>query len=257
MLTNMDPIKIKVELPRAWYADEEGSVHEFSCAGYLDSEGRFFPHYICGFTLEERKLLQGTVQDVLCKELLQKEGYTIHQLTFVRTTEGEESSVEVRQRTYTTQEEWEASYKKEAPLLPNNLLPEIGKVPYFKKWVVKVLNEWYGQPVFQKRAKVVVADETCPAIKEQSTGEQVTAEPAKKIKKAFSKALPDPGNEVSKVVSDETSKETSKETFSVPVSIPAFIRVDDANSLLKAYGLNLMLVDGTITINKVPDKVPC
>lgn len=244
----MKPTTIKIELPRAWYADEEGSVHEFSCAGYLDGEGRFFPHFVHGFSLEERKLLQGTVQDVLCKELLQKEGYTIHQLTFVRTTEGEDSSVEVRQRTYTTQEEWEASYKKEAPLLPNNLLPEIGKLPYFKKWIVKLLNEWYGQSVFQEKAKEVKV-EPCSTLKEQVTGEQATAEPAKKLKKAFNKALPDPGNKVPKVV--------SKEPSNTPMYIPAFIRVDDANNLLKAHGLHLKLVDGNITVSKVPNKVPC
>ena len=237
---------IKVELPRAWYADAEDSVHEFSCAGYLDCEGRFFPHFIHGFSLEERKLIQGTnVADVLCKELLQKEGYVVHQLEFVRTTEGEESSVKVRQRTYTTEKEWEASYKKEAPLLPNNLLPEIGKLPYFKKWVVKLLNEWYGQSVFQEKAKEVKV-EPCSVIKEQITGEQATAEPVKKIKKSFTKALPDPGK-----------GETSKDQPKVHTSIPAFIRVDDANNLLKAHGLHLTLVDGNITISKVPKKVPC
>lgn len=237
---------IQIELPRAWYADAENSVHEFSCAGYLDAEGRFFPHYIHGFTLEERKLIQGTsnVHDVLCKELLPKEGCTVHQLTFVR-TEGEDPFVKVRQRTYTTEAEWKASYKKEAPLLPNNLLPEIGKLPYFKKWVVKLLNEWYGQPVFKERAKEVEV-ESCPALKEQVTGEQATAEPAKKLKKAFNKALPDPGK-----------GETSKVQTKASASIPAFIRVDDANALLKAHGLSLVLVDGNIAISKVPKKVPC
>lgn len=239
------PKAIKIELPRAWYEDVDASVHEFSCAGYLDTEGRFFPHFIHGFTLEERKLIQGpNVADVLCKELLQKEGYTVHQLEFVR-TEGEESFIKVRQRTYTTEKEWEASYKKEAPLLPNNLLPEIGKLPYFKKWVVKLLNEWYGQPVFKERAKEVEV-ESCSALKEQVAGQQVTAEPANKIKKAFTKALPDPGK-----------GGTSKDQPKVRTSIPAFIRVDDANNLLKAHGLHLMLVDGNITISKVPKKVPC
>lgn len=242
----MQQQKISIELPRAWYADSDGSVHEFSCAGYLDGEGRFFPHFVHGFTLEERKLIQGAnVSDVLCKELLQKEGYTVHQLMFVRTTEGEDSSVKVRQRTYTTKEEWEASYKKEAPLLPNNLLPEIGKLPYFKKWIVKLLNEWYGQSVFREKTKEVKV-ESCPALKEQITGEQSTAETAKKIKKAFNKALPDPGK-----------GEASKEPSSALTSIPAFIRVDDANNLLKAHGLHLTLVDGNITVSKVPKKVPC
>ena len=236
---------VKIELPRAWYADEEDSVHEFSCAGYLDCEGRFFPHFIHGFSLEERKLIQGTnVADVLCKELLQKEGYTIHQLEFVRTTEGEESSVKVRQRTYTTEEEWTASYKKEAPLLPNNLLPEIGKLPYFKKWIVKLLNEWYGQDVFLMKAKELETP-SCTDLKEQVAGKQVTAAPAKKIKKAFNKALPDPGNKV------------PKEPSNTPMYIPAFIRVDDANELLKVHGITLSLVDGKITVNKVLKKVPC
>ena len=247
MKSNMKQTTVKIELPRAWYADEDASVHEFSCAGYLDAEGRFFPHFVHGFTLEERKLIQGpNVVDVLCKELLQKEGYTIHQLEFVR-TEGEESYVKVRQRTYTTEEEWTASYKKEAPLLPNNLLPEIGKLPYFKKWIVKLLNEWYGQDVFLMKAKEVeVKVETCPALKEQTAGQQSTAATAKKPKKAFTKALPDPGKGA-----------VSKESSSVPSSIPAFIRVDDANELLKVHGITLSLVDGKIAVSKVPKKVPC
>ena len=241
----MKSTTVKIELTRAWYADEETSVHEFSCAGYLDAEGRFFPQYIHGFSLEERKLLQGsTTHDVLQRELLQKEGYTVHQLEFVRATEGEDSSVKVRQRTYTTQEEWGASYKKEAPLLPNNLLPEIGKLPYFKKWITKLLNEWYGQSVFKSRAKEVV--EPCPALKEQVAGKQPKAETAKQSKKTFTKALPDPGKDGVPV-----------ETSCAQKAIPAFIRVDDANSLLKVHGLNLALVDGKITISKVPSKVPC
>lgn len=237
---------IKVELTRGFFTDEEGnSVHEFSCAGYLNGKGEFLPFFIHGFSLEEQKALReksvgSSVNDSIQLELKHREGYKVHMLMFVR-TEGEDPSVKVRQRTYTTQEEWEASFKKEAPLLPNNLLPVIGKqIPWFKKWIPKLLNTWYGEEVF-----AVAFQQELPGCPEEGENER----PEKNKKKTtaesstttFSSELPDPGR---------------KKKVSSP-SAPLYVRVDDVNNLLKTHCLQMVVKNGKLRISKVIEKVTC
>lgn len=237
---------IKIELTRGFFSDEEGnSAHEFSCAGYLNGKGEFLPFFIHGFSLEEQKALReknvgSSVNDSIQLELKHRDGCKVHMLMFVR-TEGEDPSVKVRQRTYTTKEEWEASFKKEAPLLPNNLLPTIGKqIPWFKKWIPKLLNAWYGEEVFavsfqQELPGCPVEGEKVKPEKKQKT----TAEPSANT---FSASLPDPGRKEKKVSSPD---------------IPLYVRVDDVNDLLKTHCLQMVVKNGKLRISKVIEKVTC
>lgn len=236
---------IQIELERGFFIDEEGnSVHEFSCAGYLDGKGEFLPFFIHGFSLEEQKALQeknvgSSVNDSIRLELKHREGYKVHMLMFVR-TEGEDPSVKVRQRTYTNKEEWEASFKKEAPLLPNNLLPVIGKqIPWFKKWIPKLLNAWYGEEIFavsfQQELPGCPVEEKIKPEKKQKT----TAEPSANT---FSASLPDPGRKEKKVSSPD---------------IPLYVRVEDVNKLLKTHSLQMVVKNGKLKLSKVIEKVIC
>lgn len=237
---------IKVELERGFFVDEEGnSVHDFSCAGYLNGKGEFLPFFIHGFSLEEQKALReknvgSSVNDSIQLELKHREGCVIHMLMFVR-TEGEDPSVKVRQRTYTNKEEWEASFKKEAPLLPNNLLPTIGKqIPWFKKWIPKLINTWYGEEVFAVSLQQELSG--CPEeekVKPEKKKQKTTAESSTKT---FSSELPDPGRKEKKV--------------SVP-SAPLYVRVDDINELLKTHSLQMVVKNGKLKLSKVIEKVTC
>ena len=234
---------IKIELTRGFFTDEEGnSVHEFSCAGYLNGKGEFLPFFIHGFSLEEQKALReksvgSSVNDSIQWELKHREGCKVHMLMFVR-TEGEDPSVKIRQRTYTTKEEWEASFKKEAPLLPQNLLPVIGKqIPWFKKWIPKLLNTWYGEEVFAVAFQQELPG--CPEERPEKKKQKATAESSVKT---FSADLPDPGLKEKKVSSP---------------SVPLYIRVDDANKLLKAHSLQMVVKNGKLRISKVTEKVTC
>lgn len=237
---------IQIELERGFFVDEEGnSVHDFSCAGYLNGKGEFLPFFIHGFSLEEQKALReksvgSSVNDSIQLELKHREGCVIHMLMFVR-TEGEDPSVRVRQRTYTNQAEWEASFKKEAPLLPNNLLPVIGKqIPWFKRWIPKLLNTWYGEEVFAVSLQQEMPG--CPEeekVKFEKKKQKTTAESSTTT---FSSELPDPGRKEKKVSS----------SFA-----PLYVRVDDVNNLLKAHCLQMVVKSGKLRLSKVIEKVTC